>query len=85
MNQDSDDYVRSCGVCNTNKRPNVKPWASLQSFQAEHPMESVHLDILGPFNTSALGNNYVLVMVDQFSKWVELAALPDQSAMKVAW
>jgi len=85
MNQDSDDYVRSCGVCNTNKRPNVKPRSSLQSFHAGHPMERVHLDILGPFNTSALGNNYVLVMVDQFSKWVELAALPDQSAMKVAW
>lgn len=85
MNQDSDEYVRSCGVCNINKRPNVKPRASLQSFHAGHPMERVHLDSLGPFNTCALGNNYVLVMVDQFSKWVDLAALPDQSAMKVAW
>ena len=47
-------------------------------------MERVHLDILGPFNTSNSGNNYVLMMVDQFTKWVEMAALPDQSAESVA-
>lgn len=47
-------------------------------------MERVHLDILGPFITSDSGNNYVLMMVDQFTKWVEMAALPDQSAESVA-
>jgi len=47
-------------------------------------MERVHLDILWPFNTSNSGNNYVLMMVDQFTKWVEMAVLPDQSAKSVA-
>lgn len=47
-------------------------------------MERVHLDILGPFNTSESGNNYVLMMIDQFSKWIEMAALPDQTALSVA-
>jgi hypothetical protein len=44
------------------------------------PMERVHLDILGPFNPSENGNRYILMMVDQFSKWVEMAVIPDQSA-----
>lgn len=43
-------------------------------------MERVHLDILGPFHLSKGGNRYILVMVDQFTKWVELAALPEQNA-----
>jgi hypothetical protein len=43
-------------------------------------MERVHLDILGPFNTSEDGNRYVLMMIDQFTKWVEMAAIPEQSA-----
>jgi hypothetical protein len=48
------------------------------------PMERVHLDILGPFNSSENGNRYILMMVDQFSKWVEMAVIPDQSAFLVA-
>ena len=47
-------------------------------------MERLHLDILGPFTPSDKGNMYILVMIDQFSKWVELAALPDQKAESVA-
>ena len=43
-------------------------------------MERVHLDILGPFNRSKRNNAYILVMVDQFTKWVELAVLPAQCA-----
>jgi transposase InsO family protein len=47
-------------------------------------MERVHLDILGPFNTSEDGNRYVLMMIDQFKKWVEMAAIPEQSALTIA-
>ena len=35
---------------------------------------------LGPFPQSHRGNKYILVMIDQFTEWVELFALPDQSA-----
>ena len=41
----------------------------------------IYLDILGPINPrSKSGSAYILVMVDQFTKWVELAALPTQNA-----
>ena len=40
-------------------------------------MEWVHMDMLGPFPPSEQGNKYILVMVDQFTKWVEIHALPD--------
>ena len=47
-------------------------------------MERVHKDTLGPFPQSEWGNKYILVMVDQFSKWVEIHAILDISAEQTA-
>lgn len=84
MSKDCSVYVKSCGVCNRSKKPNVKPRAALGSYHVGAPMERVHLDILGPFPKSSRGNQYVLMLVDQFTKWVECFPLPDQTAESVA-
>ena len=84
MSVDAKLYVRSCSVCNRQKRPTVKPKAALGSYHAGAPMERVHIDILGPLTESERGNKYVLLMVDQFTKWVEIHPLPDQSAERIA-
>ena len=49
-------------------------------YHAGARMERVHLDFLGSLPRAALGNEYVLVMVDQFTKWVECIPLPSQTA-----
>ncbi len=36
------------------------------------------IDFMGPFTQTRKGNRYLLVMVDFFTKWVEVAALPSQ-------
>ena len=84
MQQDVIDYVRTCPKCNKNKKPWVKPKAGLGCFRAGAPMEWVHMDMLGPFPPSEQGNKYILVMVDQFTKWVEIHALPDVTAIGTA-
>ena len=44
-------------------------------------MERVHIDILGPITLKTKsGSTYIRVMFVQFTKWVELAALPAQNA-----
>ena len=43
-------------------------------------MEWVHVDILGPLTLSRSGN---LMVVDQFTKWVEEYAMPNQTAKTV--
>lgn len=43
-------------------------------------MERVHLDFLGPLPESTSGNTNILVMMDQFTKWVECVPLPSQTA-----
>ena len=84
MSADVEEFVASCVACNRQKRVKRRDKAELQPFTAGAPMEKVHLDLLGPLPITPSGNRYILVMVDQFTKWVEVAPLPDQTAETVA-
>jgi hypothetical protein len=68
-----DRKLKNCsgGYKQTNKQ---------QQYQAGSPMDRIQLDILGPFPLSKKGNKYILVVVDQFSKWTECYPLADQTA-----
>jgi len=84
LRQDCTDFVKTCERCNRNKKATNRPRARLGQFHAGSIMERIHMDILGPLNTTKSGNKYILLIVDQFSKWVECYALPDQTAESVA-
>ena len=77
-------YVRSCSVCNHQKKLQKKPKAHQVQYHAGSPLEKMHIDILWPLIETPRENQYVLVVVDQFSKWVEWYALSDQTAERVA-
>ena len=80
MSRDVKNYVRTCAVCNRNKKPNVHSKCAMTLFHAGAPIERVHLDFLGPLPITSAGNQHILVMVDQFTKWVECVPLPSQTA-----
>ncbi|XP_062602775.1 uncharacterized protein LOC134264500 [Saccostrea cucullata] len=84
MSSDCESYVRTCPVCNVNKKANVHAKAGLGQYHAGAPLERVHIDLMGPFVESGKGNKYILMIVDQFTKWLECYALPDQEAETVA-
>ena len=44
----------------------------------------VGMDLIGPFQSTADGNKYILTMTDYFSKYVEVVPIPDKSAVSVA-
>ena len=77
-------YVRNCSVCNCQKKPQKRPTAHQVHYHAGSPLERIHIDNLGLLIETPRGNQYVLVVVDQFSKWVEGYALSDQTAERVA-
>ena len=80
MGGDTKAYVQGCTTCNQNKSANRKNKFPLQMNHAGIPMEKVHMDFIGPLPKSKLGNEYILVIIDQFTKWVECIPLPNQEA-----
>ena len=84
MTKDAKEYVNSCAVCNRYKKPSKKAKHGMIEFHAGAPLERVHLDFLGPLPKTARGNEYVLMIVDQFTKWVECLPLPSQTAEQTA-
>ena len=73
-------FVKCCNICQRYKGPNIKKKAPLGSFHAGAPLERVHIDITGPFLLSEDGNLYILMVVDQFTKWVECLPMPNQTS-----
>lgn len=74
MSQATKIFVRTCDVCSKFKNANRKVRCPMSK------MERVHLDFLGPLPESTSGNTNILVMVDQFTKWVECKPLISQTA-----
>ena len=55
--------------------------SGLECFHAGYLMERVNVYIFGHINPKTKsGSSYILVIIDQFTKWDELAALPVQNA-----
>ena len=84
ISQDCNNYVKSCKECSTSKKPHLQPKAPLGQYHAGIPMERIHIDILGLFIESARGIRYIVMMIDQFTKWLECYAIPNQGAEQVA-
>nr|XP_045615991.1 uncharacterized protein K02A2.6-like [Procambarus clarkii] len=84
LSTDVANYVASCHYCSMNKKASKTSRHELLKYHAGASMERVHLDILGPLPKTPKGSEYLLVMVDQFTKWIECVPLPSQTAEDTA-
>jgi len=72
----------SCIPCLRRKRSLPKV-GKLASVAPTRPWEMISMDFSGPYPVSRRGNSYVLVIIDQFSKFVNLVACPQANAAAV--
>ena len=80
---DVEVYCKSCPTCiETKPRPEytfpLQPLKPATSFN-----DRVHIDLLGPLPNNA-GNKYVLIMVDAYTKFLQLAALQSKEMREVS-
>ena len=43
-------------------------------------MERIYIDSIGPLTEDSKGNKYIIVIIDGFTRWVELYPVPDVTA-----
>lgn len=56
----------------------------MQLFSSSATFEVVGIDIFGPVTPSAKGNRCIVVIVDRFTRWIELAAVNFITATTIA-
>lgn len=64
-------YVRKCSVCAANKSENLPQAGLMGAYRnINFPFQLISMDLLGPYPRSKSGNQYLLVVVDWFTKFV---------------
>ena len=83
MRRDITDFCSRCPSCQARRNPVPALRAPLQPIPSTRPFERIAAD-LTELPTTSRGNRYVLVVMDYFTKYVNLFPLPDQKATTVA-
>ena len=78
-----ENWTLSCQICQQRKQPIPKMRAPLGSIGPTRPLEVVGTDIV-EFAKSKSGNRYGLVMIDLFTKCLNIYLLKDQAAKTIA-
>ena len=82
MRADITRWSRACLVCATyGHGRTVRP--PLSPIPVSGPFDRVGVDII-QFQRSNAGNQYAVVFMDYLTKWLEVFAVPDQSAATIA-
>ncbi|KAL0159663.1 hypothetical protein M9458_043388, partial [Cirrhinus mrigala] len=84
MWNDIKQHVKRCVKCQTLKGENKKAAGKLQQTITTHPNEMIGVDIMGPLPRSTQQNEYLLVFVDYYSRWVEFFPMRNANAQTVA-
>ena len=78
MTRDTEEYIKTCAVCQLNKHSTQKATGLLHPIKSNFPWQIVTMDFVGKFAPGRLtGNTMCLVIVDKFSKYVIFESVPD--------
>jgi hypothetical protein len=78
------EYIKTCTICQRVKPDNRKPPGLMQSSPVGAPWEILYMDLMGPYVKSHPGGyTFLLVVIDDFTKWVEIFPLRDATAARI--
>ena len=76
--------VKSCEVCQAAKHGGTKGFQGKQRLHVGRLWQRVAVDLVGPMPETSRGNQWILVLVDHFTRWQDALAIPDATAPVVA-
>ena len=83
MEDDITHFVTKICSCVKRKKPHIVPVASMHTFSSAAPLELIGLDFLH-LDTCSGGYQYLLVLTDHFSKFVQVYPTTNKSAKTAA-
>ena len=84
MWQAINDYVKSCDVCQRSKVDRKGNHVPLNPIAVGSRFSRVHIDILCSLPKTKEDYQYILLIVDSFTKWTECFPLKTQEATEIA-
>ena len=85
MDTDCCQFVQSCPECQMHGGLIHVPPSKLRALTSPWPFSVWGIDIIGKISPKYYnGNEYILVIIDYFSKWVEVASYARLTVVKVA-
>lgn len=77
-------FIHKCDTCNKNTFMRVKNKTTPFTTAGKCVMERLNVDTIGPFPTDDEGYSHVLVIIDTFSRWIELYPCKDATGIVAA-
>jgi hypothetical protein len=69
---DTQDLIQRCKGCQFFIKQQHVPAQALRTISPSYPFAIWGLDSIGPFRTAPGGYRYILMVVDKFTKWIEV-------------
>ncbi|XP_061358153.1 uncharacterized protein LOC133302401 [Gastrolobium bilobum] len=88
MERDAHEHVKKCEKCQKFADVHKAPPEEMTSITSPWPFYKWGIDILGPFPMAAGRVQWLIVVINYFTKWVEaepLATITSQRARKLFW
>ena len=85
MQKDVKNFVAQCPCCQKNRMTPFNGSVSKYTLSVTSgPMKRLSIDTVGPFPVDEEGNMYILVVIDNFSRYTTLWPTKDQTGMSAA-
>jgi hypothetical protein len=80
MRADVTEFVKSCAVCQKTRLGQGDMDAALHTTVVHQPFQALSIDFIGPLPEDEVGNKYILCMIDDLTRFVELKACGENTA-----
>ena len=77
-------FIKTCPCCQKMSQVRVPIHTHPFSLSSFEPMERLAIDTIGPLKADDDGHKYIVVIIDCFSRWVELYATKEATGIEAA-